>query len=97
MDGRDIGTVVFPGADVKFYLDASAEERGKRRFHELKATGQDVDLSQITREIEERDLQDSGREIAPLTRAVDALFIDSSRMSIDEVISKMLAEITKRM
>jgi cytidylate kinase len=88
---------VFPGADVKFYLDASAEERGKRRFLELKATGQDVELSRITREIEERDLQDSRREIAPLMRADDALSIDSSRMSIDEVINKMLAEITKRM
>ena len=97
MDGRDIGTVVFPGADVKFYLDASAEERGKRRFRELKEKGLDVDLSRITREIEERDLQDSRREIAPLARAVDALSIDSSRMSIDEVISKMLVEVTKRM
>jgi len=97
MDGRDIGTVVFPGADVKFYLDASAEERGKRRFRELKAKGQDIELSRITREIEERDLQDSGREIAPLTRADDALFIDSSRMSIDDVISRLLVEVTKRM
>ncbi len=97
MDGRDIGTIVFPGADVKFYLDASAEERGRRRFLELKAKGQDVDLSQITREIEVRDLQDSRREIAPLTRAVDALSIDSSRMSIDEVTTRMLAEVTKRM
>jgi cytidylate kinase len=96
MDGRDIGTVVFPGADVKFYLDASAEERGGRRFRELKAKGQDVDLEQITRDIEERDLQDSRRELAPLTRAVDALFIDSSHMSIDEVINRMLAEVTKR-
>ncbi len=97
MDGRDIGTVIFPGADVKFYLDASAEERGRRRFRELRAKSQDVDLERITREIEERDRQDSGREIAPLRQAADALFIDSSRMSIDEVINKMLAEVTKRM
>jgi cytidylate kinase len=97
MDGRDIGTVVFPGADVKFYVDASAEERGKRRFLELKEKGQDVDLEQITREIAERDFQDSEREIAPLARAADALSIDSSRMSIDEVTTTMLAEVTKRM
>ena len=97
MDGRDIGTVVFPGADVKFYLDATAEERGRRRFLELKAKGQAVDLAQITREIEERDLQDSRREIAPLVRAADALFIDSSCMDIDAVIERMLAEVRKRM
>jgi CMP/dCMP kinase len=97
MDGRDIGTVVFPAADIKFYLDASAEERGRRRFLELKAKGQDVDLERITREIEARDLQDSSREIAPLMRAADALFIDSSRMCIDEVIDRMLTEVRKRM
>ncbi len=97
MDGRDIGTVVFPAADVKFYLDASPEERGRRRFLELKAKGQDVDLARITREIEARDLQDSSREIAPLTRAADALFIDSSRLGIDEVIDRMLTEVRKRM
>jgi cytidylate kinase len=96
MDGRDIGTVVFPGADIKFYLDATTEERGRRRFLELQAKGQDVDLSRITREIEERDLQDSERKIAPLTRAADALFIDSSRMGIDEVIDRMFTEVRKR-
>jgi cytidylate kinase len=97
MDGRDIGTVVFPGADIKFYLDATAAERGGRRFLELKARGQDVDLARITREIEERDLQDSERELAPLTRAADALLIDSSRMGVDEVIDRMLTEVRKRM
>jgi cytidylate kinase len=95
MDGRDIGTVVFPEADMKFYLDASAEERGRRRYIELKAKGMDVDRAQITREIEERDRQDSGREIAPLRRADDALLIDSSAMSIDEVLNRMVSEIAK--
>ena len=95
MDGRDIGTVVFPDADVKFYLDASAGERGKRRYLELKAKGMDVDLARITKEIEERDRQDSSRAIAPLKKADDALLIDSSSMSIEEVLDRMLSDIKK--
>jgi cytidylate kinase len=95
MDGRDIGTVVFPDADMKFYLDASADERGKRRFLELKAKGMDVDLTQITREIRDRDQQDSERALAPLRKADNALLIDSSVMSIDEVLRRMLSEIEK--
>jgi cytidylate kinase len=95
MDGRDIGTVVFPDADVKFYLDASAGERGKRRYLELKAKGMDVDRAHITKEIEERDQQDSGRALAPLKKADDALLIDSSAMSIDDVLDRMLSEIKK--
>jgi len=95
MDGRDIGTVVFPDADMKFYLEASADERGKRRFLELKAKGMDVDLARITKEIRDRDQQDSGRAIAPLRKADNALLIDSSAMSIDEVLSRMLSEIAK--
>jgi cytidylate kinase len=95
MDGRDIGTVVFPDAQVKFYLDAGAGERGKRRYLELTAKGMNVDLARITREIEERDRQDSSREIAPLKKADDAVLIDSSAMSIDEVLDRMLSEIKK--
>jgi CMP/dCMP kinase len=95
MDGRDIGTVVFPNADVKFFLDASAEERGKRRYLELKAKGMDVDLAQITREIQDRDKQDRGRDLAPLKKADDALFIDSTSLSIDETIDRMLSVIKK--
>jgi cytidylate kinase len=95
MDGRDIGTVVFPDADMKFYLDARADERGKRRYLELKAKGMDVDLMRITNEIRDRDQQDSERAIAPLKKADNALLIDSSTMSIDEVLSRMLSEITK--
>lgn len=97
MDGRDIGTVVFPGADLKFYLDASAEERGKRRYLELKAKGMNVDLRQITAEIEERDRQDSGRDIAPLRRADDALLLDSSNMGIEEVLEQLLAAVRKKL
>ena len=91
MDGRDIGTVVFPGADVKFYLDASAEERGRRRWQELREKGMDVDQAVITEEIRMRDLQDSSRDIAPLKRASDASYVDSSAMTIDEVIDVMLS------
>ncbi len=96
MDGRDIGTVVFPDADVKFYLDASAGERGRRRYLELREKGMDVDLERITQEIRERDRQDSGREIAPLRRADDAVLIDSSRMNINEVLAAMLSRVRKR-
>lgn len=96
MDGRDIGTVVFPDAEVKFYLDASPEERGRRRYRELSAKGMDVDLDRITREIRERDHQDSGRAIAPLKRAEDAVLIDSSGREIDEVVEAMLANVMKK-
>ena len=95
MDGRDIGTVVFPDADVKFFLDASAEERGKRRYLELTAKGMAVDQSRITREIQERDLQDSSRDLAPLKKAEDAIVIDSSAMTLDEVLAAMLSEVSK--
>jgi CMP/dCMP kinase len=95
LDGRDIGTVVFPDADAKFFLDASAEERGRRRYLELKEKGLEVDLMQITQEIRDRDSQDSGRSIAPLRRADDAVLIDSTAMDIDEVLDKMLSDIRK--
>jgi cytidylate kinase len=95
MDGRDIGTVVFPDANIKFYLDASAEERGKRRYLELKAMGMDVDCSRITREIKDRDQQDSGRELAPLKKANDAFLIDSTTLGIDEMLDRMLSAIEK--
>jgi CMP/dCMP kinase len=95
MDGRDIGTVVFPDADWKFFLEASAEERGKRRYRELKGKGMDVDLARITQEIKDRDHQDSGRSIAPLRKADDALLIDSSLLSIDQVVERMRSELAK--
>ncbi len=90
MDGRDIGTVVFPDADRKFYLDASPEERGRRRYRELKEKGMDVDLAVITDEIRARDRQDSTREHAPLRKAPDARYVDSSSMTIEDVVAEML-------
>ncbi len=95
MDGRDIGTVVFPGADVKFFLDAGVEERGRRRYLELKAKGMDVDSARITREIRDRDQQDSGRTLAPLRRAADAILIDSTVLDVNDVLDRMLSVIAK--
>ena len=95
MDGRDIGTVVFPDADVKFFLDASAGERGRRRYLELKAKGMDVDLTRITQEIVDRDQQDSSRILAPLKKAEDALLLDTTGMSIDGVLDAMLKVVEK--
>ena len=90
-DGRDMGTVVFSEAPFKVFLTASAEERGKRRFKQLKEKGIDANPNQITREIELRDRRDSERKAAPLSMAEDALYLDSSALSIDEVINKVLA------
>ena len=96
LEGRDIGTVVFPHAQVKFFLSATAEERGRRRYEELKTKGVDVDLQQTIAEVEQRDAADSLREHAPLKRAEDAVDIDSTRMSIDEVLDFMLRIIAER-
>lgn len=95
-EGRDIGTVVFPEADVKIFLDASLRERARRRYEELKAAGRAVDFDDTLREMEERDRRDSDRDLAPLCKADDALLIDSSISSADEVASLALAEIKKR-
>jgi len=95
MDGRDIGTVVFPDAEIKFFLDASTEERGRRRYLELKAKGIDVELGRITEEIRDRDEQDSSRALAPLRKADDALLLDSTHMSIEDVLTMMLSIVKK--
>jgi len=89
MDGRDIGTFVLPNAEVKVYLTASVETRAKRRHLELVEKGQEADLEQIMKDIEQRDYQDMNREIAPLKQAEDAYFLDSSDMSIDQVVDKI--------
>ena len=96
LEGRDIGTVVFPNAQVKFFLSATTEERGRRRYEELRAKGVVVDLQQTIAEVEERDAADSAREHAPLKRAADAIDIDSTSMSIEEVLDFMLQVIEDR-
>lgn len=95
MDGRDIGTNVLPNASLKIYLTASSAVRAKRRYDELKAKGTDCELSQIERDIIERDRQDMNREIAPLRQAEDAILVDSSTMSVDEVVDTVIAEYKK--
>ena len=90
MDGRDIGTVVLPDARLKIFLTASVEERARRRFKELAEKGQDPDMETIRKDIETRDYQDSHREIAPLRQAEDAILVDSSSLSIEEVTDVIL-------
>ena len=90
MDGRDIGTFVLPQAEVKIYLTASVGERADRRYKELVEKGQTPDLEQIKKDIEARDYQDMHRDIAPLKQAEDAILIDSSDMTIDEVVGEII-------
>ena len=97
MDGRDIGTCVLPNADVKIYLTASPAVRAKRRYDELTAKGEECDLQKIEADIIKRDEQDMNREIAPLKQAEDAVLIDSSYMTIDQVVEEILAVSRKSM
>ena len=90
MDGRDIGTVVFPNADVKIYLTASVEERVSRRYKELVSKNQSIDKTKLSAEIIARDKYDSEREISPLRCAEDAFYLDTSKMDKLEVVSKIL-------
>jgi len=89
-DGRDMGTVVFPQADLKIFLTASAEERAQRRYKQLKDKGSDVSLPALSREIAERDLRDSTRAVSPLKPAPDAEVIDSTALSIEQVVERVL-------
>ena len=89
MDGRDIGTVVMPDADVKIYLTASSEVRARRRVLELEAKGEKPDFEEVKRDIEERDYRDMHREISPLKQADDAVLVDTSDMSIEEVTDRI--------
>ena len=91
MDGRDIGTFVLPGADVKVYLTASVEERARRRALEYEKKGMTVDVAKIAADIEERDYRDMHREHAPLRQAEDAVWVDTSNMTIEEVEARLLA------
>ena len=93
--GRDITTEVFPDADFKFYLDASVDERAKRRYLQNKEKGIECTLEEIKQAIEERDYDDMNRPVGALTRTDDQIYIDSSNMSIDEVVNKMLGVINK--
>ena len=90
MDGRDIGTQVLPNADLKIFLTASVDERARRRFEELQAKGHAAEFNTIREEIILRDKQDSQREIAPLAQAEDAILLDTTDLSIDEVVAKIL-------
>jgi cytidylate kinase len=90
LEGRDIGTVVFPDAEIKFYLHASVEERARRRYEELTTKGETVTLEETITDVARRDRQDSERDIAPLRQADDAISIDSSRLSVDEVLTRMV-------
>lgn len=87
MDGRDIGTVVFPDADIKIFMTASADIRAKRRFDEMKAKGMEVDFEEIRRGIIARDIADENRDISPLRRAEDAIVLDNSRMTVEAQMS----------
>lgn len=96
MDGRDIGTVVLPDAQIKLFLTASAEARADRRYKELIEKGQTVDYDVILQEIKDRDYQDSHREIAPLKQADDAILVDSTEMNLQQTIDYMLGIIKER-
>ena len=95
VEGRDVGTVVFPRATNKFYLDADIGERSKRRIEELREKGNDVDADRLSAELRERDHKDKTRSVGPLKKADDAVLIDSTHLSIDEVIEEMLRHIKK--
>ena len=96
MDGRDIGTVVLPNADVKIYLTASSKVRAKRRYEELTSKGEVCDLEQIEQDIIDRDYRDMNRETSPLKQADDAVLLDSSNLDIDGVVEKMKEIIKSR-
>lgn len=97
VEGRDIGTVVFPRADVKIFLDASPQERARRRYLEFQAQGKKVTLEQTLEEMIERDRRDKERKIAPLCKAEDALLIDSTSLEADSVVHQILQEVKKNM
>ncbi|MDH0748216.1 (d)CMP kinase [Pseudomonas sp. GD03842] len=95
-DGRDMGTVVFPAAPLKIFLTASAEERARRRYLQLKAKGDDVSLSSLLDEIRVRDERDTQRAVAPLKPAPDAIQLDSTELSIEQVLERIMSEVALR-
>lgn len=96
VEGRDIGTVIFPEAEVKIFLDASVRERARRRHEELRAAGRPVDFQETMRELEERDKRDRERDLAPLRQADDALLIDSSSFDAEQVAAMVLNEVRRK-
>jgi cytidylate kinase len=96
LEGRDMGTVVFPDADIKFFLDAVPEVRGYRRYLELKARGEEVVLGEVCEQLRRRDLNDRNRQLAPLKPAADAILIDSSQLMVEEVVQVMLKHLENR-
>ena len=96
-DGRDMGTIVFPHAQIKFFLDASAEERTKRRVKQLQEKGFNANFDEILAEIKERDFRDRNRPIAPLVPAKDAVILDSTHLSIEDVIQQALEHIAQKL
>ncbi len=96
VEGRDTGSVVFPYADYKFYLDASIDERANRKYKELKEKDQNVELKDIKKEIEERDFLDINRKLSPLIKPTAAFIIDTTNLSIEEVLEKMLSYIKEK-
>ncbi len=95
MDGRDIGTVVFPNARHKFFLTASAEVRAQRRFLEMREKGSDVGYEAVLKNVKKRDFQDSNRAIAPLVKSEDAVEVDTSNLTIEAVFTLLLGQLTK--
>lgn len=93
MEGRDIGTVVFPQAEIKFFLDATPEERGKRRYLELQAQNQDVDLETIIEQVRVRDEKDRNRKVSPLKPAQDAICMDTTNLDLEEVVNQLMGRI----
>lgn len=95
LDGRDIGTAVFPDAEVKLYVDADPRIRARRRYEELRAAGEEAGLEAVEREVRERDWNDSHRADSPLTRARDAVLLDTTGLDVEEVVRRMLAEVER--
>jgi len=95
-DGRDMGTVVFPEAELKIFMTASAEERAKRRYNQLIGKGLDANLSDLAAELQERDRRDANRKVSPLAAADDAIIIDTTELSIEEVCRQVMERVTQR-
>ena len=97
MDGRDIGTVILPNADVKIYLTASAKKRAKRRYEEFKNKGVDCSYEQVLKDIEKRDYNDSHRDVAPLKPSDDSIILDTSNLDFDEAVEAVLSILKEKL